>query len=102
MPRKIPEGETRKRSVSLSLSDKVIEGLDKNCEVLKTRIRDDFEWSDLKELERALKGITRSYLVCQVAEILSTPQGLGILYNSMSLGFIAQGVNPKKQTELFT
>lgn len=102
MGRKLAAGETRKRSVSLSLSDEVLDGLDRNCELLRARIRDGFDWSECENADSVIDGINRSLLVRQLVGFLSTPQGLEIVFNSMSLGFESQGIHRKTQTDLFT
>ena len=92
MPKIITDERKRKINVNVSMSAETIARFDDNID----RLKNDFKalGMDERELRRT---ISRSGLISEFVELLATPQGYGMMRNTISL---VLGVD-FKQGELF-
>ena len=92
MPRLLKEGQERKLSLSVAIEPKVLAGVDKNIETLRSWLKSKYGVSD-----KDLKEISRSYFIRECLTLFSRPECVDIIKNAAALYL---GVNTS-QTSLF-
>ena len=92
MPRRLKEGQERKLSLSVAIEPKVLAGVDKNIETLRSWLKAKYGVSD-----KDLKEISRSYFIRECLTLFSHPECVDIVKSAAALYL---GVNTS-QTSLF-
>jgi hypothetical protein len=92
MPRRLKEGQERKLSLSVAIEPKVLAGVDKNIETLRSWLKAKYGVSD-----KDLKEISRSYFIRECLTLFSRPECVDIVKSAAALYL---GVNTS-QTSLF-
>ena len=92
MPRLLKEGQERKLSLSVAIEPKVLAGVDKNIETLRSWLKSKYGVTD-----KELKEISRSYFIRECLTLFSRPECVDIIKNAAALYL---GVNTS-QTSLF-
>jgi len=92
MPRRLKEGQERKLSLSVAIEPKVLAGVDKNIETLRSWLKSKYGVSD-----KDLKEISRSYFIRECLTLFSRPECVDIVKSAAALYL---GVNTS-QTSLF-
>jgi len=92
MPRLLKEGQERKLSLSVAIEPKVLAGVDKNIEALRSWLKSEYGVSD-----KDLKEISRSYFIRECLTLFSRPECVDIVKSAAALYL---GVNTS-QTSLF-
>lgn len=92
MPRLLKEGEARKVSLSVSVDENILNGVDENIKRIHSWLKSRFNVSD-----KELREISRSYFIRECLTLFSRPECAEIIKNSASLYL---GLNAN-QTNLF-
>jgi hypothetical protein len=92
MPRLLKEGQERKLSLSVAIEPKVLAGVDKNIETLRSWLKSKYGVTD-----KELKEISRSYFIRECLTLFSRPECVDIIKNAAAFYL---GVNTS-QTSLF-
>lgn len=80
MPRLLKEGQERKLSLSVAIEPKVLAGVDKNIETLRSWLKSEYGVSD-----KDLKEISRSYFIRECLTLFSHPECVDIVKSAAAL-----------------
>lgn len=102
MPKVLQPGELPKIGVSIAFRADTLQALDANIQAIKSKLLSSFDWPDQKQAEKALRRLSRSYVISELCRQMATPEGAQSFYSSMAMGIKAFGIPEKVQSDLFT